>query len=207
MENIYRNMDLDKIPWNTIEIPELLKAFVDKRVDLSKTIIELGCGAGNYIIHFSKMGYQATGVDFSENAIQIAQQTAKSNKLNCSFIAADVVKDLSMINNTYDFVYDWELLHHIFPGQRDKYLQNVEKILKPDGYYLSVCFSEESDQFGGEGKYRKTHLDTELYFSSEEEMQSLFSSYFEIEQLSTEEISGKYAPHKVIYAILKKANF
>ena len=206
MEDIYKEMDLNKIPWNTIEPPELLINFVDEKIALSSNILELGCGAGNYIIHLSKMGYQATGVDFSEAAIQIAQETANSNNLNCSFIVADVVEDLSMTNNTFDFIYDWELLHHIFPGQRYRFLQNVHKLLKPGGFYLSACFSEENDQFGGKGKYRKTPLGTELYFSSEKEMHSLFSSYFEIEKVNIEQVAGKYAPHKVIFAILKKAS-
>jgi SAM-dependent methyltransferase len=205
MDKIYKSMDLDKIPWNSVEVPKILNEFVEKNIDLSSSIIELGCGAGNYVIHFSKMGYKATGVDFSERAISIARETAHSNNLKCSFWVADVVNDLSMINNTFDFIYDWELLHHIFPEQRNKYLKNVHRMLKPGGYYLSVSFSVENDQFGGKGKYRKTPLDTELYFSSEDEMHSLFSFYFGIDLLTTKEIAGKYAPHKVIFAVLNKS--
>jgi 2-polyprenyl-3-methyl-5-hydroxy-6-metoxy-1,4-benzoquinol methylase len=204
MENIYQNMDLDKIPWNTINPPELLLDFVNKNINKSDTILELGCGAGNYIMYLSNQGYNATGVDFSETAISIAQKSSKSKKIDCTFIVADVTGDLSKLNNSYDFVYDWELLHHIFPDQRSKYIKNVYKLVKPGCYYFSVCFSEESDQFGGHGKYRKTPLNTELYFSSEEEMFTLFEPIFEIVKLSTVEIEGKYAPHKAIYAVLKK---
>ena len=65
-------------------------------------------------------------------------------------------------------------------------------------------YREESDQFGGHGKYRKTPINTELYFSSEEEMFTLFDPLFEIIKLSAVEIEGKYAAHKAIYAVLKK---
>ena len=204
MENIYQNTDPDKIPWNTVNPPELLLDFLNNNIKKSDTILELGCGAGNYVMYLSGKGYIATGVDFSETAINMARKSSKAKKLYCKFIVADVAKDLSELNTSFDFIYDWELLHHIFPEQRSRYVNNVYKLVKPGGYYFSVCFSEKSDQFGGEGKYRKTPLNTELYFSSEEEMFTLFDPFFEIIELKTVEIEGKYAPHKVIVAVLKK---
>ncbi len=85
-----------------------------------------------------------------------------------------------------------------------KYINNVHRLLNPEGMYLSVCFSEKSPQFGGVGKYRKTPLDTVLYFSSESEIVSLVEPLFEIEKLETVEIQGKFAPHRAIYAFMKK---
>ncbi len=204
MENIYQNMDPDKIPWNMSNPPELLLDFINNNITKSDTILEPGCGAGNYVMYLSGKGYKTTGVDFSETAINMARKSSKLKKLECKFIAADVTKDLSELKTSFDFVYDWELLHHIFPEQRAMYINNVYKLVKPGGYYFSVFFSEKSDQFGGEGKYRRTPLNTELYFSSEEEMFSLFDPFFEIVKLSTVEIEGKYARHKAIYAVLKK---
>ncbi|MCK5313022.1 MAG: class I SAM-dependent methyltransferase, partial [Desulfobacteraceae bacterium] len=96
------------------------------------------------------------------------------------------------------------LLHHIFPEHREQYLKNVYRLTKPGGKYLSVFFSEDSPQFGGKGKIRKTPLDTELYFSSEKEMIPLYEPLFEINELKTVEIMGKFAPHKAIYAYLQK---
>ena len=109
---------------------------------------------------------------------------------------------MKSVKSTYDFAYDWELLHHIFPSDRDKYISNVYRVLNPGGLYLSVFFSEESPQFGGEGKYRETPLGTVLYFSSENEVRILYESFFEIVELKTIEIRGKFAPHKAIYAFI-----
>ena len=205
MENIYKNMDLDRIPWNMTRPPKLLTDFVSEHLEKKSGIIEPGCGAGNYIIYFSEMGYRTTGIDFCETAISYARRRSKEKGLDCSFLVADVTSDISVIDDEYDFAYDWELLHHIYPEHREKYLQNVKKLLKPEGFYLSVCFSEEDTLFGGEGKYRKTPLDTELYFSSLDEMRALFGSHFEVIHLSIKEIEGKPAPHKVVYAVLKNS--
>ena len=111
---------------------------------------------------------------------------------------------MAEIQDTYDFAYDWEVLHHIFPQDREKYISNIYRLLNPEGLYLSVSFSEESPQFGGKGKYRKTPLDTVLYFSSESEMVSLFKPHLEIEELKTVDIEGKSGIHKAVYAFLKK---
>ena len=164
----------------------------------------MGCGAGNFVIGFSKMGYDCSGVDISENAIRIARSAALSAGADCRFFVADVTGDLSEWNSTFDFVYDWELLHHIFPEDREKYIDNVQRLLSAEGRYFSVCFSEDSPQFGGTGKYRKTPLGTVLYFSSEKEMELLFKRYFVIRDLKTIDIKGKDATHKAIYAFMRK---
>jgi len=124
--------------------------------------------------------------------------------VKCTFVVADVLGDLTEIADKFDFAYDWELLHHIFPEAREKYIENVWRLLNPKGRYLSVCFSEESDQFGGVGKYRKTPLGTVLYLSSQLELKSLFEKRFTIEELKTIDIQGKRVLHKVIYALLMK---
>jgi len=108
------------------------------------------------------------------------------------------------VTDTFDFAYDWEVLHHIFPEDRETYVKNVRKILNPGASYLSVSFSETDPQFGGKGKFRKTPIGTTLYFSSEPELRDLFSSNFEIRELKTIEVGGKYGSHYAIYTLMKK---
>jgi len=206
MNKIYSGMDLDHIPWNVETPPEILQDLIKSGTLSPCKIIELGCGAGNSVRYFSKMGFDATGVDISEKAIEIARELAKKDDVICEFLAADVLGNLSGIHSKYDFVYDWELLHHIFPEDRNKYIDNVHRLLKSQGQYLSVCFSEANTQFGGGGKYRKTPIGTVLYFSNEAEMESLFRRLFYIVELKSVDIQGKNGVHKAIYALLRRKN-
>jgi len=206
MNKIYSGMDLDHIPWNVETPPEILQDLIKSGTLSPCKIIELGCGAGNSVRYFSKMGFDATGVDISERAIEIARELAKKDDVICEFLAADVLGNLSEIHSKYDFVYDWELLHHIFPEDRNKYIDNVHRLLKSQGQYLSVCFSEANTQFGGGGKYRKTPIGTVLYFSNEAEMESLFRRLFYIVELKSVDIQGKNGVHKAIYALLRRKN-
>ncbi|UCC81404.1 MAG: class I SAM-dependent methyltransferase [Candidatus Zixiibacteriota bacterium] len=197
MERVYGEMPPDSIPWNLSEPPALLVAAVETgKIKPCKTA-DLGCGAGNYAIWLAQQGFDVTGMDISENAIKLAEQHAKEKEVPCRFVVSDLLGNLSEYHESFDFAYDWELLHHISPEDRPAYIQSVHKILRPKGTYFSVCFSEKDPDFGGEGKFRKTPLGTILYFSSEEELKELFEPFFSILELSTLEIKGKYGPHMV----------
>ena len=204
MDEIYRNRALGEIPWIVEKPPTVLVDLIESGVIRPCKAVDLGCGTGNYAIYLAGRGFRVTGVDISPTAISIARENAKSKGARCDFIAADVLGDLQEVGGTFDFAYDWELLHHIFPEQRAKYVENVSRLLNPNGRYLSVCFSEKNPQFGGSGKYRETPLGTVLYFSSETELRDLFERYFQISELKTIQISGKAAPHLAVYALMEK---
>ncbi len=204
MDKIYRNMPLEEIPWNIETPPDALVELIESgKVKPCKTI-DFGCGAGNYAIYLASVGFDVTGIDISQSAIKTAKENAKKKRVKCNFLVADVLGDLDEVKQTFDFAYDWELLHHTYPARRKRYVENVYRILNPRGNYLSVCFSEKDPQFGGSGKYRETPLGTILYFSSEDESRDLFEPYFNIKELKTIEISGKFAPHIANYAFMEK---
>lgn len=207
MEEIYRDVPIEKIPWNIVTPPnDLVELIENGKVKPCKTI-DLGCGIGNYALYFARKGFDVTGIDISPSAIKVAKENAKKNGDKCCFLTADVLGELNEVSETFDFGYDWEMLHHIFPEKRKKYVENVYRILNPKGKYLSVCFSEKDLQFGGSGKYRETQLGTILYFSSEDELKDLFDPYFNIEELKTIEIKGKSTSHFAIYVLMEKKSF
>jgi SAM-dependent methyltransferase len=204
MDRIYKDVPLDTIPWNTETPPDALVELVQSgNVRPCKTI-DLGCGTGNYAIYLAGLGFDVTGVDSSRTAVTIATKNAQKKNVRCRFIAADLLGDLHEVNDTFDFAFDWELLHHIFPEDREKYVQNVHTLLNPKATYFSVCFSEKDPQFGGVGKFRKTRMGTTLYFSQESELTSLFFKYFDVRELKTIRIGGKFGAHCAISALLER---
>jgi len=204
MDRIYKDVPLDTIPWNTETPPDALVELVQSgKVRPCKTI-DLGCGTGNYAIYLAGLGFDVTGVDSSRTAVTIATKNAQKKNVRCRFIAADLLGDLHEVNDTFDFAFDWELLHHIFPEDREKYVQNVHTLLNPKATYFSVCFSEKDPQFGGVGKFRKTRMGTTLYFSQESELTSLFFKYFDVRELKTIRIGGKFGAHCAISALLER---
>ena len=204
VDRIYQKVPLDKIPWNSETPPDALVQLVqDRKVRPCRTI-DLGCGAGNYAIYLAGLGFDVTGVDSSPTAIKIAAENAKKRGVRCRFIIADLLGDLHEVTGMFDFGFDWEFLHHIFPEDRETYIRNVYKILKPEATYFSVCFSEKDPQFGGKGKYRKTRIGTTLYFSSESELRELTSPYFRIREIKTIDVRGKFVPHIAVAVLAER---
>jgi SAM-dependent methyltransferase len=207
MDKIYKRIPLNEIPWN-IETPPkaLVKLIESGKVSPCRTI-DLGCGAGNYAVYLACKGFDVTGIDISPTAIALAKENAKKKGLKVKFITANVLGKLDRIKRTFDFAYDWEVLHHIFPDKRKRYVENVHKILSPKGKYLSVCFSDKDTQFGGSGKFRETRLGTVLYFSSEDELRELFKPYFKIMVVKTIKKKSPLAFHYVNYVFMEKKEF
>jgi cyclopropane fatty-acyl-phospholipid synthase-like methyltransferase len=204
MEDIYKNIPPGLIPWNRVSTPELLLKFLESgRIQPCKTL-EIGCGMGNHAIYLSRQGFDVTGIDVSPTAIGYAVENAKKAEAACKFILADFLTISKEMDCNYRFVYDWEVLHHVFPENRKDYVRKVAEALAPDGNYFSVCFNEQDPNFGGAGKFRSTPIGTRLYFSSIAELKELYDPYFRILELKTVEIEGKQLNHVACQAILRK---
>jgi SAM-dependent methyltransferase len=205
LDEIYRKVPLERIPWNIETPPDVLSRLITSGKVRPCRAIDLGCGAGNYAVWLAGLGYEVTGVDSSLAAIQIARRRAEEIGFRCTFVAADLLGDLHQVEGTFDFAYDYELLHHLLPEERAVYIKNVHRLTNPHAIYLSVCFSEEDPQFGGNGKTRKTPLGTILYFSSEEEIRDLVSPYFTIRHLKTVDHAAKFGgTHKSICVLCER---
>lgn len=204
MEKIYSEIPPAEIPWNIESPPDALVQLVESgQVHPCKTL-DVGCGAGNYAIYLAGLGFDVTGVDISPSAVALAQGNAKKKGVVCNFTVADVLSGVWGLPEFFEFAYDWALLHHIFPDRRKEYVETVHRLLVAEGKYLSVCFSDKDDAFGGTGKYRTTSLETTLYFSSEEELRELFESYFTVASLKTVVVEGTWKPHRMNLAFMEK---
>lgn len=204
MNKVYEMIPLEKIPWNVETPPAVLVELVQSGKLKPCKAIDLGCGAGNYAIYLAGKGFDVTGVDISPVAIKHARENALKKGVKCRFLVTDLLGDLHEIDETFDFAYDWELLHHIFPGDRETYAKNVHKLLNPGGKYLSVCFNEGDRSFGGTGRYRKTGIGTVLYFSSIDELIALFKPYFNIIEAKIITIKGKGIEHLANYVFMER---
>ena len=204
MERIYRDIPLDKIPWNIKTPPEILVTTVTTNTAKTCKVIELGCGAGSYVVYFSRMGYDCTGMDISENAIRLAGISASTAGVDCKLIVADVTGDLSKWASTFDVVYDWELLDVSSRRTGEKYTDNVHRLLNAGGRYVSGVSARTALNSEAPENTGKPHWERSCIFRREKEMEVLFGKRFVICDLKTIDIEGKNAVHKAIYAFMKK---
>jgi SAM-dependent methyltransferase len=130
--------------------------FMDSSADwIAKTVppenypslIDLGCGPGLYAERFAKKGYAVTGVDFSENSIQYARNSAKEKNLSIKYLCRNYLEMQS--KGCFDFasmIYcDYGALP---PESRQILMQSVYNALKPGGkFLLDVCSSRMYGRF------------------------------------------------------------
>jgi SAM-dependent methyltransferase len=206
MDGIYRTMAPEAIPWNKDQPPAALVELVESRAIEPCDAIDLGCGAGNYAVWLASQGFRVTGVDVSTNAIRMAMSLATARGVSCRFMQGDLTGELPPdLLCAFDFAYDWEVLHHVFPDDRARYAANVHRLLRPGGRYFSVCFSEaDAPTFGGEGKWCRTPIGTLLYLSSEQEIAALFDPLFHLDELCTVEIAGRHGTHLAVKALVTR---
>ena len=206
MEEIYKSMSEEDIPWNRAEPPEILTDLVTSgRLDPCKAL-DIGCGTGNYSLYLAMNGFDVTGVDVSESAIAIAKSKASQQKYSILFKVVNILDDISLIDDSFEFVNEWMILHHILPQDRNQYLNNVCSLLKPGGKYLSVSFSEADKQFGSppEGKLRKSPLGPTIYCADIDELENFFSPHFKISTKEITRIPGRQGEHTVNHLFMEK---
>ena len=132
-------------PWE-IGAPQPAMAALIEKIPPTNPILELGCGSGDLAIYLAQLGYQVTGIDFVESAIQSAQ--AKCGSLppetaqNLSFKVADALKP-SLLQQKFGAVMDSGFYHLFDPEQCERLVDEIAAILLPKGCYYLHEFAVE----------------------------------------------------------------
>jgi SAM-dependent methyltransferase len=63
IDDIYRNLAPEDIPWNRPELPAPLRELLDGGDVLPCRAVEFGCGMGKHAIEMARRGFEVTGVD------------------------------------------------------------------------------------------------------------------------------------------------
>ena len=104
-----------------------------------KTILHLQCHFGQDTISLSRLGAEATGVDFSDKAIDSAKELAINTHAAASFICCDIYDLPKYLNKQFDFVFTSYGTIGWLPDL-DKWAKIVSKFLKPTGQFIFVEF-------------------------------------------------------------------
>jgi len=148
----------------------------DKAIE---TAIEFGCGEGRNAIYMAQKGISVTALDLSPVAIENARSMADENHVTIDFRCHDIIKD--ELNEQVDFVYDSGLLHHLPPHRRITYIELLQKVLNPGGYFGLTCFAwgencaDEVDDWA----FYEQAFSAGVAFTKERLIE-LFSPYFEV---------------------------
>lgn len=99
-----------------------------------KSLLDLGCGAGENSVYFAIQGAHCVASDYSPGMVDVALQLAAKNNVHIEGKVINAM-DIDYPDDTFDIVYASNLLHHI-PDPKLT-IQEIHRVLKPGG---KMCF-------------------------------------------------------------------
>lgn len=192
----YYNDVLDMTSVQTDTETNLLdQVFKENKV---KTVLDVGCGVGRHSIALSKLGYTATGLDFSSDQIKNAKAQAKRECVDATFILGDANRFST--KKKYDAaICMWSTLGEE-PMQYPKVIINVFNALKPGGIFL--IDNKNWDAVSKNPKIRKDSLAKDG-LSLKRTMQDRYTDHFRI-RLATFEVNKKKIEEMCITHLINK---
>ena len=114
----------------------------DRKYSLDKLeCLDIGCGGGLLSERIARLGASVTGIDVTENSIEIAKMHALNSGLNINYINTDV--SLFIKNNSskkFDLVIASEVVEHL--DNRSLFFEEVSKLLKNKGILILTTINK-----------------------------------------------------------------
>lgn len=157
----------DEIGWDVGQITTPLKEYIDQVTDKAVKILIPGAGNGYEVDYLIERGF--TNV-FVIDLAEIPLQHIK--KRNPDFPSEHLIQgDFFKLNDTFDLILEQTFFCALHPELREKYVQKMHSLLKPNGKIAGLLFdfplTEVGPPFGG----------------SKTEYETLFSNQFHIKTL------------------------
>ncbi len=139
------------------------KFFIPNKI---KNVLDLGCGSGRHSLMMVSEGLQVTGIDSSQNALDIAEKLTSFASEKRRFDLVDVTQGLPYDDESFDAVVGWGVLHYISTQDSKKTLQEIHRVLRPGGYFAltlrsvedSECTNKDNNVFQKSNAYESTEL-------------------------------------------------
>jgi len=125
-------------------------------------ILEVGSGTGANLWYLAREGFDATGIDGSKIGVENAVKRLKNESLQARVLAGDVV-NLPFDGNSFDCVIDIECLCSNSYQDTKKIVDEIYRVLKPQGKFFSKTFMVDSE---GDGKGKKIEGEENTYLES-----------------------------------------
>ncbi|KRT80315.1 methyltransferase [Oryctes borbonicus] len=141
MKNYNNRGDVGEIWFGEDIVDRIIRWMNKENINKLNRILDIGCGNGMLLIELYNEGFKnMVGADYSENAIMLARNIALKLQCDIEFEVCNVLQENINLYN-FDIVldkgtYDAVSLSIDAKENRNKYIQNMQKMLKPSGMLI-----------------------------------------------------------------------
>jgi SAM-dependent methyltransferase len=181
------------------------------------TVLDMGCGNCRNAIFLAEQGHDVAAIDFSEAAIELARQNVEQADVSdrVSVRQEDVMEGLSCDDGSVDLVLDaYVSCHFLDPEDRQRYWDEMDRVLTEDGAVLWVGMSAADGYYSGLGDTdpRESIVvdplnDVGKRLYSREELEEGFAPGFEAETVIDisfdDDVDGGSYRRRVLGAVLR----
>lgn len=123
----------------------LRKARKEVGLEMSNlNILDLGCGNAKNSFYISEQGFdnKLTGIDISETALKYAKELVPHG----NFIKGNIGDTLPFPDHSFDIILDITSSNSLSEKEREVYLKEIERVLKPNGYFFLRTLCKDGDK-------------------------------------------------------------
>jgi SAM-dependent methyltransferase len=141
-------------------VPWVIDPLLQELGDLSpgSTVVEIGCGTGNYVIALSEAAPQidCKGFDVSERMLRVARRRSQ----DVEFLQGDAYEQFPLASDSCELAFAVDVIHHI--KAIDVFFREAARIVKPNGRMIIVTDSGEDIRRRSLSKFFPEVLEIEL---------------------------------------------
>ncbi len=144
-ENVYLNNQPEKMGWYRPELETSLNWIKEFQPDRDARIIDVGGGASTLVDGLLAEGYSSiTVADLSKTALELTRKRLSEKADAVTWLAGDITV-LELPSSAYHLWHDRAAFHFLTTeDERQKYLDQLKKALKPSGHLIMATFSPEA---------------------------------------------------------------
>ena len=103
--------------------------------------LDLGCGTGRWCEWLTLRGLRTTGFDLGLRAVSLASQRLKDTAFACACLP-----NIPLASGSFDLITSIMVLQHLKPVDQLTALNEIRRVLKPQGYFLACEMVDTQDQ-------------------------------------------------------------
>jgi len=153
-------------------------------------VLDLGSGTGRNSNHIAELGNTVIGFEISKTAIELAKTRAKEMGVTVDYRHQSIGATFPLTDNSFDLIIDVTSSNSLNEKEREVYLSETARVLKPGGHFFVKTLCKDGDQNAknliknNPGPEYDTYINKDMGLTervfTEKDFVEMYSKYFKI---------------------------